>query len=134
MDWRLELIVVPVSDLDRAKSFYSEGVGFNLDVDVSPGGEFRVIQLTPPGSHCSIVLLRQPERAGAVQGLHLVVADIEAARNELSGRSIEVSDFYHFESGQQVGGLDPSRSKYSTFCSFIDPDGNGWLLQEVNNT
>jgi catechol 2,3-dioxygenase-like lactoylglutathione lyase family enzyme len=134
MDWRLELVVVPVSDQDRAKSFYSEGVGFNVDVDVSPGGEFRVIQLTPPGSDCSIVLLRQPERAGAVQGLHLVVADIEAARHELAGRGVEVSDFYHFASGRQVDGLDPSRSDYGSFCSFADPDGNGWLLQEVKRT
>jgi catechol 2,3-dioxygenase-like lactoylglutathione lyase family enzyme len=134
MDWRLELVVVPVSDQDRARSFYSESVGFALDVDVSPGEEFRVIQLTPPGSSCSIALLKQPERAGSVQGLHLVVADLEAARHELAGRGVDVSDFFHFDSGRQVRGLDPGRSDYGSFCSFADPDGNGWLLQEVGRT
>jgi predicted enzyme related to lactoylglutathione lyase len=131
MDWRLELVIVPVSDQDRAKSFYSENAGFDLDVDVSPGGTFRVIQLTPPGSACSIALLRQPERAGAVQGLYLAVADIEAARAELTDRGVAVSGFFHFAAGKQVPGIDPNRTSYGSFCSFADPDGNGWHVQEV---
>ncbi|HXV05452.1 MAG TPA: VOC family protein, partial [Solirubrobacterales bacterium] len=86
MDWKLELIVVPVSDLDRAKAFYIERAGFELHVDVSAGDDFRVVQLTPPGSACSIALMRNPERAGSVQGLHLVVPDIDAARAQLIER------------------------------------------------
>jgi catechol 2,3-dioxygenase-like lactoylglutathione lyase family enzyme len=131
VDWTLELIVVPASDVDRAKAFYTESAGFGLDVDVSPGGEFRVVQLTPPGSACSIALMHQPERAGAVQGLHLVVPDIEAARAELAGRGVDVSDVFHFAEGARRSGPDPERGNYNSFLSFEDPDGNGWLVQEV---
>ena len=131
MDWTLELIVVPVDDIDRAKSFYVEQAGFDLTVDVSPGGEFRVVQLTPPGSACSIALLRQPERAGAVQGLHLIVADIDAARSELLERGVTVGKPFHFEEGRRKSGRDPVRRSYNSFLSFDDPDGNGWLVQEV---
>jgi catechol 2,3-dioxygenase-like lactoylglutathione lyase family enzyme len=131
VNWTLELIVVPVSDIDRARSFYIDKAGFDLHVDVSPGGEFRVVQLTPPGSACSIALMKEPERAGAVRGLHLVVPDIEAARAELAGRGADVSDVFHFEAGRQRPGPDPERGSYNSFLSFDDPDGNGWLVQEV---
>jgi predicted enzyme related to lactoylglutathione lyase len=88
MDWKLELIVVPVADVDRAKAFYLEKAGFDLHVDVSPGGEFRVVQLTPPGSACSIALMENAQRAGSVQGLHLVVPDADAAKAELTERGL----------------------------------------------
>jgi catechol 2,3-dioxygenase-like lactoylglutathione lyase family enzyme len=133
MDWKLELIVVPVSDIDRAKAFYLEQAGFDLLVDVSPGGEFRVVQMTPPGSHCSIALMANPEAAGTVQGLHLVVDDIEAAHAELVGRGAKPGEPYHFVDGKQLDGIDPARADYATFMSFADPDGNGWLVQEVRH-
>ncbi len=131
MDWKLELIVVPVRDLDRAKAFYVEQAGFDVHVDVSAGEDFRVVQLTPPGSECSIALMRDEERAGSVQGLHLVVCDIDAAEAELSRRGLSVSAPFHFEDGKRVGGPDLERRDYNTFLSFEDPDGNGWLVQEV---
>ena len=130
MDWKLELVVVPVSDVDRAKAFY-EQAGFNLDVDFS-AGDFRVVQLTPPGSACSIALMAGEQSApGSLKGLHLVVKDIDAAVAELAERGIEVSEIYHFESGKRMPGPDPQRSDYGSFLSFSDPDGNGWLVQEV---
>ena len=131
MDYRLELIVIPVTDMDRAKAFYSERVGFAVDVDHRAGEDFRVIQLTPPGSACSVTLMRNAERAGAVQGLHLVVEDIEAAVADLATRGVEVSDPFHFGERGQTPGLDPQRRSHGSFASFNDPDGNGWLLQEV---
>src|SRR5215471_18881302 len=109
MDFKLELIVVPVADVDRVKAFYIDNAGFRLDVDHSAGEDFRVVQLTPPGSACSITLMRNGEAAGAIQGLHLVVSDIEAARAELAGRGVDVSDVYHFGEGGQVPGPDPGR-------------------------
>jgi predicted enzyme related to lactoylglutathione lyase len=129
MDFRLELVIVPVSDVDRAKAFYSEQAGFAVDVDFS-NGDFRVVQLTPPGSACSITLMRN-EKPGSLQGLHLVVADAEAARAELVGRGMDVSEPYHFVAGQQTPGVCPTRGDYETFLSFTDPDGNGWVVQEV---
>jgi catechol 2,3-dioxygenase-like lactoylglutathione lyase family enzyme len=132
MEWKLELVVLPVSDMDRAKAFYSGKAGFHVDVDHRAGEDFRVIQLTPPGSACSVTLMRNEEAAGSVQGLHLCVSDIEAARAELTGRDASVSDFFHFGTGGQVSGLDPQRASYGSFFSFADPDGNGWLVQEVN--
>lgn len=131
MDFKLELIVVPVADMDRAKVFYSERVGFNVDVDHGGDGDFRVIQLTPPGSACSITLMRNAERAGAVQGLHLVVQDIEAARAELVSRNVEISELFHFGPEGQTPGLDPDRRNHGSFASFNDLDGNGWMVQEV---
>ena len=107
MDWKLELVVVPVSDVDRAKAFYQDGVGFGVDVDHRAGEDFRVVQLTPPGSACSVTLMKNAESAGTLQGLHLVVDDIEAARAELAGRGTETSEIFHFESGRQVPGPDP---------------------------
>ena len=131
MDYKLELVVIPVTDMDRAKAFYGDGVGFNVDVDHRAGEHFRVIQLTPPASACSITLMRNPDRAGAAQGLHLVVADIEAARADLASRGVEITEPYHFGPRGQTPGLDPERRNYCSFASFSDPDGNGWLLQEV---
>ena len=130
MDWKLELVLVPVSDVERAKTFYIEKAGFNLDVD-HRAGDFRVVQLTPPGSACSIVLMPGPSKPGSAQGLHLIVRDINEARSELIERATDVSEVFHFESGTQVSGPDPQRSDYGSFLSFADPDGNGWLVQEV---
>jgi catechol 2,3-dioxygenase-like lactoylglutathione lyase family enzyme len=134
MDWKLELVVVPVSDLDRAKAFYTEQAGFHVDVDQQVGPEFRVVQLSPPGSACSIFLSPGSPGAGSVQGLHLTVSDIDAARAELVARGADVSDHFHFEEGSQTAGPDPQRADYGTFCAFSDPDGNGWLIQEVRGT
>jgi predicted enzyme related to lactoylglutathione lyase len=134
VDWKLALVVVPVSDVDRAKAFYMEQAGFNLDVDHSAGDDFRVVQLSPPGSACGIALMRNIEAAGSVQGLHLVVSDIDAGRAELVGRGTDASDVFHFESGVQMPGPDPQRSDYGSFLSFSDPDGNSWLVQEVGRT
>jgi catechol 2,3-dioxygenase-like lactoylglutathione lyase family enzyme len=131
VDWKLELIVVPVSDVDRAKAFYIENAGFDLLVDHSAGDDFRVVQLTPPGSACAIAVMGNAERAGAIQGLHLVVSDVDAARAELAGRGVDVSEVFHFEEGRQVPGPDPERRDYNSFISFDDPDGNAWLVQEV---
>ena len=131
MDWKLELVVVPVSDVDVAKAFYLEQAGFGLDVDHRVGEDFRVVQMTPPGSACSITLMRNADAAGSLNGLHLVVIDIEAARAELVERGADVSDIFHFEEGAQVPGPDPARADYGSFLTFSDPDGNGWLVQEV---
>ncbi len=131
MDWKLELVVVPVSDVDRAKAFYLERAGFDLVVDHRAGEDFRVVQLNPPGSACAIALMANPGAAGSVQGLHLIVPDIDAARAELAGRGAEVTDVFHFEDGQQAPGPDPERRDYNSFLTFGDPDGNGWLVQEV---
>jgi catechol 2,3-dioxygenase-like lactoylglutathione lyase family enzyme len=131
VDYKLELIVIPVTDMDRAKAFYSGQVGFHVDVDHRAGEDFRVIQLTPPGSACSITLMRNTARAGAIDGLHLVVEDIEIARADLASRDVEISEPFHFGPEGQLPGLDPERRKYGSFASFSDPDGNGWLLQEV---
>ncbi len=131
MDWKLELVIVPVSDVDRAKAFYVEQVGFRLDVDHRAGEDFRVVQLTPPGSSCSITLMRNVDAAGSVQGLHLVVPDVEAARAQLVERGVAVSEPFHFTSSGETPGLHPERTDYGTFLSFSDPDGTGWLVQEV---
>ena len=133
MDLKLELIVVPVSDVDRAVDFYSEKCGFRTDVDHKAGENFRVVQLTPPGSHCSISvgIGISPVAPGTYQGLHLVVEDIEKAAAELSEKGVEVGEPFHFGEAGQATGLHPERADYGTFASFKDPDGNGWLLQEV---
>jgi catechol 2,3-dioxygenase-like lactoylglutathione lyase family enzyme len=131
MDYKLELVVVPVSDVDRAKEFYVEKLGFNGDVDHQAGESFRVVQLTPPGSGCSIAVGTgiSPVKPGAYQGLHLVVEDKAIA--ELTGRGLELGEPFHFGEAGQTPGLDPERADYGTFVPFSDPDGNGWLLQEV---
>ncbi|MDQ6650120.1 MAG: VOC family protein [Actinomycetota bacterium] len=131
MDFRLELVVVPVADLDRAKAFYLDRAGFDLLVDHSAGEDFRVVQLTPPGSACSIALMRNTEAPGSLSGLHLTVQDIDAARAELAQRGTEVSEVYHFGATGQEPGPDPDRRDYNSFVSFSDPDGNSWLVQEV---
>lgn len=131
MDWKLELVIVPVSDVDRAKAFYMEKAGFGLDVDHRAGEDFRIVQLTPHGSACSITLMRNPGAAGSIHGLHLVVEDIDAARAELLGRGAEVCEVFHFGEGGQVPGPHPERSDYGSFLSFSDPDGNSWMVQEV---
>ena len=129
MEWKLELVPVPVSDVDRAKAFYKEKVGFEEDVDHSTGEEFRVVQLTPPGSACSIAvgtgIVGTPP--GSVQGLQLVVPDIDAARAELLKRGVEVSEVQHFDGSawRPGGGGD-----WNSFAFFSDPDGNGWVLQQ----
>jgi catechol 2,3-dioxygenase-like lactoylglutathione lyase family enzyme len=133
MNWTLELVTVPVSDIDRAKEFYLERVGFGLLVDHSAGEDFRVVQLTPRGSACSIALMRNPAAAGTVQGLHLVVADIDAARHQLMAGAAGPSEVFHFEDGQQLPGADPERADYNSFVTFADPDGNEWLVQEVSS-
>jgi predicted enzyme related to lactoylglutathione lyase len=131
MDFKLELVIIPVTDVDRAKAFYMDQAGFRLDVDHRAGEDFRIVQLTPTGSACSITLMRNPDAAGSVQGLHLVVTDIDEARAELAGRGMEVSEVFHFGEGGQVAGPDPELSAYNSFLSFSDPDGNGWMVQEV---
>ena len=142
VDTKLEVIVVPVSNADRAKEFYS-GLGWRLDVDFDNGNDFRIIQFTPPGSGCSIVFGRDVTAAipGSAQGL-LVVSDIEAARTELIGRGVGASEVFHCSKGfgcrfpgrgGRVGGVHPERLSYGSFLSFSDPDGNDWQLQEVTS-
>ena len=130
MDWKLEQIVVPVSDVDRAKDFYA-AAGFHVDVDHQAGEDFRVVQLTPMGSACSIALMKNEAAAGSLNGLHLVVRDIDAAREQLRNAEVPCSELFHFVEGVQTDGPGPDRSDYETFLSFQDPDGNGWLVQEV---
>jgi catechol 2,3-dioxygenase-like lactoylglutathione lyase family enzyme len=132
MDMRLEVVVLPVSDVDRGKAFY-EQAGFRVDVDHRAGDAFRVVQLTPPGSACSISIGTGITDGvpGSIQGLHLVVEDLEDALADLGGRGIDVSEPFHFGAEGQSPGLDPERRDYGSYASFSDPDGNGWLLQEV---
>jgi catechol 2,3-dioxygenase-like lactoylglutathione lyase family enzyme len=133
MDYRLELVLIPVSDVDRAKNFYLEQAGFELIVDTPIGEGQRVIQLNPPGSGCSIGFGTGLTSAapGSAQGLHLVVSDIVAARDELVGRGLPVGEVRHMVSGTWVDGPHPQRSDYESFAHFSDPDGNMWVLQEV---
>jgi catechol 2,3-dioxygenase-like lactoylglutathione lyase family enzyme len=133
VDLKLELVVLPVSDVDRAKAFY-EKVGFHLDVDHRQGDAFRVVQLTPPGSACSITMgigLGVDMAPGSIQGLHLVATDIEAVRADFVERGVDVSEVFHFEAGGQTPGPDPERRDYGSYLSFSDPDGNGWVVQEA---
>ncbi len=132
MDYKLELVIIPVTDVDRAKSFYADTLGFHLDVDHDAGEAFRVIQFTPPGSACSVSFGRGLTEAapGSAQGMHLVVTDIAAAHAELSGRGVEMGPLHHFVDGQQRPGVDPDHTDFNTFARFDDPDGNTWVLQE----
>jgi catechol 2,3-dioxygenase-like lactoylglutathione lyase family enzyme len=132
LDYKLELVLLPVADVDRAKAFYTKNVGFNLDVDATPSEGLRVVQMTPPGSACSVTIGTGITEAapGSVRGLHLVVTDIEAARAELVGRGVDVSEIVHYEAGEQKPGPDPEHSDYNSFAYFSDPDGNTWVLQE----
>ncbi len=133
MDLKLELVLVPVSDVDRAKAFYTEQAGFVLDVDHEPNDDFRVVQLTPPGSACSITIGKGITSAepGSYRGTHLVVSDIVAARDELVSRGIEVSEVRHMSETGWAPGPDPEHRDYASFADFADPDGNTWVLQEV---
>jgi catechol 2,3-dioxygenase-like lactoylglutathione lyase family enzyme len=145
VDLKLEIVVIPVSNVDRAKQFY-EKIGWRLDADFAAGDDFRVIQFTPPGSPCSVIFGKNVTAAapGSAQGLYLIVSDIEAAREELRGRGVEISEVFHDAAGVYTGpdepylfgrrrasGRDPEQRSYRSFASFNDPDGNGWLLQEV---
>lgn len=132
MDFRLELVLLPVTDVDRAKDFY-EKLGFHLDVDHQSGDEFRVVQFTPPGSGCSVAFGIGITQAapGSLEGLHLVVTDIEAAREELVTAGAPVSDVRHMTPEGWKPGVDPGHADYNSFADFADPDGNRWVLQEV---
>jgi catechol 2,3-dioxygenase-like lactoylglutathione lyase family enzyme len=132
MDLKLEVVLIPVADVDRAKAFYTENAGFNLDVDHRAGDEFRVVQMTPPGSACSISLGIGITDAvpGSVRGTHLVVADIEATRADLVDRGVDVSEVRHMTPNGWVPGVDPQRTDFNSFADFADPDGNTWILQE----
>ena len=145
LDMKLEIAVIPVSDADRAKQFYGN-LGWRLDADFTTGDDFRVIQFTPPGSATSVIFGKNvtPAAPGSAQGLYLVVSDIDAARKELQGRGVAVSETFHHEGDTYTGsaapylfgrvrvaGPDPERRTYRSFASFSDPDGNGWLLQEI---
>lgn len=134
MDMKLELVMVPVTDVERAKKFYVDQAGFEVLVDHQPNDEFRVVQLTPPGSGCSIVFGNGIQQAepGSSQGLHLVVADIEAACSELTERAVEVDGPFHFSTTGRTDGVDPQRNDYGSFAAFSDPDGNSWVVQEIN--
>jgi predicted enzyme related to lactoylglutathione lyase len=140
VEMKLEVIVIPVSDVDCAKRFYSS-LGWRLDIDYRDGDDYRVIQFTPSGSGCSVIFGKNVTKAapGSVQGLHLIVADIQAARNDLLRRGIDISEpfhdaggiFHHSNSKGVVSGPNPQRKSYASYASFSDPDGNGWVFQEV---
>ena len=144
-DWKLEVVVIPVSNVDRAKAFYAR-LGWRLDADFTSGNDWRVVQFTPPGSACSVIFGTNVTAAapGSVRGLYLIVSDLEAARRDLLDRGVEVSAPFHgagdvhagpdepyLFGSVRVSGADPNRGSYSSFASFSDPDGNGWLFQEV---
>jgi catechol 2,3-dioxygenase-like lactoylglutathione lyase family enzyme len=139
IDMKLEVVVIPVSDVDRAKRFYLS-MGWRLDGDFVDGDSWRVVQVTPPGSACSFFFGKGLTKAtpGSLQGLLLMVDDVDAARAELIGNRVDVSQVFHFEGGLHFTGTqgrapgpDPERRSYFTFASFNDPDGNGWMLQEI---
>jgi catechol 2,3-dioxygenase-like lactoylglutathione lyase family enzyme len=133
MDFKYELTVIPVSDVDRSKDFYAGKLGFDVDVDHGAGDAFRVVQLTPPGSAASITIgkgIPQGE-PGSYQGMHLVVEDLPAARQLLVDRGVEVSEPFHIGPEGQTEGMHPERASYGSFATFSDPDGNTWLIQEV---
>jgi catechol 2,3-dioxygenase-like lactoylglutathione lyase family enzyme len=131
MDWKLEVIVVPVSDVERAKTYYADRLGFNVDVD-HRDGDFRVVQLTPRGSACSITFGTgiNPSEPGTLGGLQITVSDIEQAHRELTERGVEISEIQHFVHGQPTPGPDPDRAPFNSFIFFQDPDGNRWAIQE----
>ncbi len=145
IDMKFEIVVIPVSDVDRAKEFYAR-LGWRLDADYDNGKDFRVIQFTPSGSGCSIIFGKNVTAAapGSAQGLYLIVSDIKVARKELLARGVEISEVFHDAGGVyagpdepylfgrlRVGGPDPEHRSYRSFASFSDPDGNGWLFQEI---
>ena len=127
MDWKLEVVSIPVADVDRAKAFYSEQVGFVVDHDTRVSDAMRIVQLTPPGSACSIVIGISDAAPGSVRGTQIVVSDVEAARAQLAARGVEVSPVRHFEGDAQVDGPG---GDWNSFVFFSDPDGNSWALQQ----
>jgi catechol 2,3-dioxygenase-like lactoylglutathione lyase family enzyme len=140
VDYKLELVIIPVTDVDRAKEFYTQAAGFTLEVDGQANKGGRIVQVTPPGSGCSIgfgsglalesgPLVTAPP--GSQRGLHLAVSDLAAARDELIARGVDVGEIWHVRDGRFVGGPDPEHSSYMSFAEFSDPDGNLWLLQEI---
>ena len=145
MDLKLEVIGVPVTDVDRSKKFYQETLGWRLDADFNaeaweklfgfkaPGGpNFRAVQLTPPGSGCSIHLKTNTQiKPGSLEGVYLVTSDIDATRAELVSRGVDVSEPFHFGPAGQTSGVHPEHQDYSSYMSFRDPDGNSWLIQEI---
>ena len=136
MDWKLEVVIAPVSDVERAREFYVDKLGFRMDNDFAPNEHFRVIQVTPPGSACSIVFgtgLGGGVAPGSLKGAHLVVDDIEKAHAMLQERGIDNSGPQHFLDGQMTAGVEPNRADYGTFIYFDDPDGNTWAVQEVRH-
>jgi catechol 2,3-dioxygenase-like lactoylglutathione lyase family enzyme len=145
VDLKLEVVVIPVSDVDRAKAFYAS-LGWRLDADFASGDGWRVIQFTPPGSACSVIFGKNvtPAAPGSAQGLYLIVSDLEAARQDLLARGVKIGESFHGGGDVHAGadepylfgsvrlnGADPKRGSYSSFASFRDPDGNGWLFQEI---
>lgn len=145
VDMKFEVVVIPVSNVDRAKEFYSK-LGWRLDADFDSGKDYRVVQFTPPGSGCSIIFGKSVTGAapGTAQGLYLIVTDVAAARAELAGKGIDVSEVFHDSAGEYAGtdepylfgrkrvsGIDPDHRSYKSFASFHDPDGNGWLFQQI---
>ena len=141
LDMRLEVVVIPVSDVDRAKKFYG-GLGWRLDADVAAGDDVHLIQFTPPGSGCSVQFGTNITSAtpGSAQGLYLIVSDVQAARDDLAAHGVEVSEVYHegalgdrfhHATNGRVNGPAPDRRSYGSFAAFSDPDGNGWLFQEI---
>jgi catechol 2,3-dioxygenase-like lactoylglutathione lyase family enzyme len=145
VDMKLEIVIIPVSDVARAKEFYGR-LGWRLDAEFASGGDFHVIQFTPPGSGCSVIFGKNVTAAapGSAQGLYLIVSDIEAARAELLSRGVKISEVFHDASGvydgpdepylfgrRRINGRDPDGRSYRSFASFNDPDGNGWLFQEI---
>ena len=134
MDYKLELVLLPVTDVDRAKAFYSEQLGFAVQVDHRAGENFRVVQLNPPGSACSVSIGTGLTSAvpGSVVGLHLVVQDLQAAVDELSGRGVSIDGPRHLTAEGWQPGVDPNHQDFNSFADFTDPDGNGWVLQEVH--
>lgn len=140
VDYALELVIIPVSDVDRAKAFYTEKAGFKLEVDGQANKGGRIVQVTPPGSACSVgfgsglALGEIPlvtAAPGSQRGLHLGVPDLPAARDELIARGVDVGEIWHIDDGERMPGLEPNRSSYMSFAEFGDPDGNLWLLQEI---
>jgi catechol 2,3-dioxygenase-like lactoylglutathione lyase family enzyme len=146
VDMKFEIVVIPVSDVDRAKEFYAN-LGWRLDADFDSGKDFRVTQFTPPGSGCSVIFGRNvtPAAPGSAQGLYLIVSDIQAARKNLLDRGVQISEVFH-SAGEYSGtdepylfgrvrlsGPDPEHGSYRSFASFRDPDGNGWLFQEITS-
>jgi catechol 2,3-dioxygenase-like lactoylglutathione lyase family enzyme len=140
IELKLEVVVIPVSDVDRAKAFYADRLGWRLDADVAVDGGFRIVQLTPPGSPCSIQFGAKMETAapGTATNTYLVVSDVQAARDAIAALGVEVSDVFHegalgdrFNPDGRVPGAAPDNATYGSFASFADPDGNTWLLQEI---